>query len=188
MARFRSPTAARAARAAARWPRHGAAAHWACIRVALTLTPIAILPPQPRRKKDRNAPKRPRNAYLVFLDRHRPALQAAQPHSAMKDLTREMAKEWQTVSAEERKICDDIAQANKAAYEEAMRRYHEQQTAGGGAAAVDVDDSGAAVRDAQACGVCAPGAYAHALTRRRRVDRRCKRAREVAPLPADASA
>jgi len=39
---------------------------------------------QPRRKKDRNAPKRPRNAYLVFLDRHRPAKHAANPQAAMK--------------------------------------------------------------------------------------------------------
>ena len=39
---------------------------------------------QHRRKKDRNAPKRPRNAYLVFLDRHRPAKQTANPTAAMK--------------------------------------------------------------------------------------------------------
>ena len=44
----------------------------------------------------------------------------------LQDLTREMAKEWQTVSAEERKICDDIAAQNKADYEEAMKLYQAQ--------------------------------------------------------------
>ena len=96
---------------------------------------------QARRKKDRNAPKRPRNAYLVFLDRHRPALQAAQPHSAMKELTKEMAKEWQNVTPEERATCDAIAHQNKLAYEEAMRAYQQQQMAAAAAA-----DGGASVR------------------------------------------
>lgn len=92
---------------------------------------VDVPPAQPRRKKDRNAPKRPRNAYLVFLDRHRPAKHAANPQAAMKarrhrrsaclavhaadlmpaqDLTCEMAKEWQLISKDEtnaeKKICD----------------------------------------------------------------------------------
>ena len=53
---------------------------------------------------------------------------------APQDLTREMAKEWQTVSAEERKICDDIAAQNKAAYEEAMKLYQTTLQIGGGVA------------------------------------------------------
>jgi hypothetical protein len=111
--------------------------------------------PQPRRKKDRNAPKRPRNAYLVFLDRHRPALQAANPHSAMKELTKEMAKEWQNVSAEERATCDAIALQNKVAYEEAMRVYHEAQVQ---QAAAGVEAAGGAVVRVRLCAcahVCA---------------------------------
>ena len=67
-------------------------------------------------------------------------MQAANPHAAMKDLTKEMAKEWQTVSADERAECDRIALANKTAYEEAMRIYQEQQVAAAadGGAAADV--------------------------------------------------
>ena len=51
-----------------------------------------------------------------------------------------MAKEWQTVSDEERKICEDIAKQNKAAYDEALKAYREQLKAAAGAHAADVDD------------------------------------------------
>ena len=54
------------------------------------------------------------------------------------DLTREMAKEWQSVSEEERKICDDIAAQNKADYEEAMKLYHAQMQAGAAGVLVGV--------------------------------------------------
>jgi hypothetical protein len=66
----------------------------------------------------------------------------------MKELTKEMAKEWQNVTLEERAACDAIAVANKAAYEDAMRVYHETQLAqappAGGAGAIG--DAGGAVR------------------------------------------
>ena len=50
-----------------------------------------------------------------------------------------MAKEWQTVSAEEKKICDEIAAQNKADYEEAMKAYQAQLHAGVAAQAVAAD-------------------------------------------------
>jgi hypothetical protein len=129
-------------------------------RLVAWLADVRLPAAQPRRKKDRNAPKRPRNAYLVFLDRHRPAKQAANPTAAMKargavassrlhsadarapqDLTREMAVEWKTVSDEERKICDDLAAANKANYEVALKAYQAQVRAAAGAqAAADAGD------------------------------------------------
>ena len=129
--------------------------------------PFRSVRAQQRRKKDRNAPKRPRNAYLVFLDRHRPAKQAANPTGAMKarqpprsragcvrltrarapqDLTREMAKEWKDVSAEEKKICDDIAAQNKLDYDEAMKAYQATHGHAGAMGGQSVTDGGDEVR------------------------------------------
>ncbi len=71
------------------------------------------LTPQIRRKKDKNAPKRPRNAYLIFLDRHRPDMQKENPSMAMKELTRILAARWQNVSPAERAECDRLALENK---------------------------------------------------------------------------
>ena len=71
-----------------------------------------------------------------------------------------MAKEWKAVSAEERKICEDIAQHNKAAYEVALKAYNDQQKAAAGAQAAA--DDGEEVRRR------APGVRAGA-------DKRCGR-------------
>lgn len=58
------------------------AVHPALCALLLASDAPALL--QHRRKKDRNAPKRPKNAYLVFLDRHREKKHEANPTAAMK--------------------------------------------------------------------------------------------------------
>jgi hypothetical protein len=44
--------------------------------------------------------KRPRCAYLVFLDRHRPRIRAEHPSMPMKDLVVLQARDWKTVRYE----------------------------------------------------------------------------------------
>jgi hypothetical protein len=62
-----------------------------------------------RRKKDPRAPKKSLTSYLVFMQRHRAALAAANPDVSTQDLTTLLADKWKNVDEEERKLCEQIA-------------------------------------------------------------------------------
>lgn len=88
--------------------------------------------PKKRRKKDKLAPKKPRSAYIVFLDRHRDEIRTAHPGRPMKEITSELAKRWRNVTKEEMDICEGIASREKADYEQAKKRYLEEKAAATG--------------------------------------------------------
>jgi HMG (high mobility group) box len=67
-----------------------------------------------RRKKDPRAPKKSLTSYLVFMQRHRPALAAAHPDVSTQDLTTMLADQWKNVDEAEKKLCEDIAQSDHA--------------------------------------------------------------------------
>jgi structure-specific recognition protein 1 len=62
-----------------------------------------------RRKKDPRAPKKSLTSYLVFMQRHRAELAAANPGVSTQDLTTLLAEKWKTVEEEERRLCEEIA-------------------------------------------------------------------------------
>jgi hypothetical protein len=49
-------------------------------------------------QKDKEAPKKPRSSYIVFLDRHREEIRVACPDMQMKEVTSALAKQWQHVT------------------------------------------------------------------------------------------
>jgi len=88
-----------------------------------------------RRKKDKDAPKKPRSAYIIFLDRHRDEVRTACPDIQMKEITAALARQWQHVTDEERQVCKDIAAREKGEYEVAKKKYFDEK------ASVEVDET-----------------------------------------------
>ena len=88
----------------------------------------APAPPPKKQKRDPAKPKRPLNAYLVFLGRHREEMRKANPGSDVRELTALLAKSWQKVSAKEKALCEAAAQKDRARYEREMKAYTKLQT------------------------------------------------------------
>eukprot|EP00884_Botryococcus_braunii_P015567 jgi/Botrbrau1/2694/Bobra.0203s0037.1 len=76
-----------------------------------------------RRKKDPRAPKKSLTSYLVFMQRHRAALAAANPDVSTQDLTTLLADKWKNVDEEERKLCEQIAASDHERWEDEMQKF-----------------------------------------------------------------
>jgi len=85
---------------------------------------------KPRRaKKDKDAPKKPLSGYLFFSTEVRGKIKDANPDFGFGDITKEISRQWKTLSATQRKPFDDKAEADKARYEKEKSAY---KVAGGG--------------------------------------------------------
>ena len=76
-----------------------------------------------RKRRDRDKPKRAMSAYLVFLSRHRLAVQKSHPNWSVTDVTKELARRWKDVSDKERAECQHQSDEDKKRYYEQMADY-----------------------------------------------------------------
>ena len=73
--------------------------------------------------KDPNAPKRPGNAWLLFLNAHRAAKVSENPSMKMPEITKLISVDYKALSAEEKKVWTDQYEAAKAKYAADMAAY-----------------------------------------------------------------
>ena len=73
--------------------------------------------------KDPNAPKRPGNAWLLFLNAHRAAKVSENPGMKMPEITKLISVDYKALSAEERKVWTDQYDAAKVKYAADMAAY-----------------------------------------------------------------
>ncbi|KAK3262310.1 hypothetical protein CYMTET_28832 [Cymbomonas tetramitiformis] len=82
-----------------------------------------------RKMKDKEAPKKPRSAYIVYLDSHREEVRREQPDMKMKDITTALAEKWKFVGPDELAECKRVAENERTAYEHAKKIYLEMKAA-----------------------------------------------------------
>lgn len=74
------------------------------------------------KKKDPNAPKRPKSAYMEYAVSRRPTLVKESPGLTFGEIGRQMGQEWRSMSDAEKKPYQDRADKGKAAYHAAKAR------------------------------------------------------------------
>ncbi|XP_076465467.1 uncharacterized protein LOC143297160 [Babylonia areolata] len=78
--------------------------------------------------RDPNAPKKPANAFLMFCQQRRPAIQEEyfkehKEEMAHHEMTRRLAQQWNNLSQEEKKLYYELYEQEKERYEKEMREY-----------------------------------------------------------------
>jgi len=82
-----------------------------------------------KRSRDPTAPKGPRNAYMMYIQKNREKLQKECVESPLKEgntfgaISRELGRRWKALSAEERKKFEDLAAQDKVRHEREKREY-----------------------------------------------------------------
>jgi len=79
-----------------------------------------------RKKKDPNAPKRPKSAYLFFSMEERPRLRKKHPKMGFGPLSKRLGKEWKSLSDDEKKHYEKMAKKDKKRYEDEMDAYEKK--------------------------------------------------------------
>lgn len=74
------------------------------------------------KKKDPNAPKRPKSAYMEYAVSRRPGLVKESPGLTFGEIGWQMGKEWRGMSGAQKKPYQDRADKAKAAYHAAKAR------------------------------------------------------------------
>jgi len=73
--------------------------------------------------KDANAPKRPANAYMMWMNDNRDKVQKENPEAKMTEMSKIMGDMWKEVGEAAKKKYQDKATAAKAKYDKAMEKY-----------------------------------------------------------------
>jgi len=82
-----------------------------------------------KRSRDPTAPKGPRNAYMMYIQKNREKLQRECVDSPLEEgntfgaISRELGRRWKALSAEDRKTFEDLAAADKVRHEREKREY-----------------------------------------------------------------
>jgi hypothetical protein len=76
-------------------------------------------------KKDPNEPKRPLSSFMMFSQKHREAVKAANPESSFGSLGKLLGDRWKKVSAEEKSAIELVCAENKATYAIQHKTYME---------------------------------------------------------------
>jgi len=84
-----------------------------------------------KKKKDPDAPKRPKTAYLCYAVAVRSQVQKDNPEMKFVDITRKISEQWKALTADERKPYDDMAAKDKERYEKAKKAYEEKEKSEG---------------------------------------------------------
>lgn len=77
--------------------------------------------------KDPSMPKRPKSAYILFCQEHRPKIKASQPNAKLPDIARALGKLWKEVSADEKKKHEKASSEDKQRYLEEMEKYKQER-------------------------------------------------------------
>ena len=81
-----------------------------------------------RKAKDPNAPKRPKNAYMMWLEENRSRIKEELGTSKVSEVAKAAGVEWKTLEPEARKPFDERAAEAKAAYNEIKGTYVPSKT------------------------------------------------------------
>eukprot|EP00049_Salpingoeca_infusionum_P022964 m.9720 g.9720 ORF g.9720 m.9720 type:complete len:730 (+) comp5485_c0_seq1:61-2250(+) len=76
-----------------------------------------------KKKKDPNAPKKPRSAYSIFQKEVWAKLKQEKPDEEFSALAKEVSTQWKAIDAEEKKRFTEMAKKEKEAYDLAMESY-----------------------------------------------------------------
>jgi len=80
-----------------------------------------------RTKKDKNAPKNPRNAYIFFMLDVRPRRVEQHPDKEPKDITRLLGEEWKELNDKKKTKYKEQAAEDKQRYEREMKAYKKKK-------------------------------------------------------------
>jgi hypothetical protein len=76
-----------------------------------------------KRKKDKNAPKNPQNAYMFYCNSNRSKFKEENPDMDAKTITRTIASKWNTMGTEDRAPYVKMAEKDKERYKQEMEKY-----------------------------------------------------------------
>ncbi|KAF7236023.1 FACT complex subunit SSRP1 [Varanus komodoensis] len=82
-------------------------------------------PPEGKKGKDPNAPKRPLSAYMLWLNANRDKIRAECPGMSVTDVSKKAGELWKGMSKEKKEEWDRKAEEAKKDYEKAMKEYSE---------------------------------------------------------------
>lgn len=83
----------------------------------------------PRRKRDKNAPKRPLYPYIIFSTESRPKIVQENPSLSFTDIGRIIGEKWRALSAEDKKVYEKKSEADKERYKLEMEEYSKTKKA-----------------------------------------------------------
>jgi len=83
-----------------------------------------------KKKKDPNAPKRPRSAYILFCAQERPNVKKDNPDAKPADILKLLAERWKTISESDKKDFAGKASDDKDRYSDEMQHYAPPADAG----------------------------------------------------------
>ncbi|OWZ05077.1 hypothetical protein PHMEG_00022902 [Phytophthora megakarya] len=78
---------------------------------------------KPRKKKDKNAPKRALSAFMFFSNDIRDTVKKERPDLQFLEISSEIGRRWKQISDEERRPYDELAAADKRRYLEEKEDY-----------------------------------------------------------------
>ncbi|DBA04144.1 TPA: hypothetical protein N0F65_004252 [Lagenidium giganteum] len=78
---------------------------------------------KPRKKKDKNAPKRALSAFMFFSNDIRDTVKREMPELEFLQISSEIGRRWKELSEEDRKPYDELADADKRRYAEEKEDY-----------------------------------------------------------------
>ena len=76
------------------------------------------------RLKRRHYPAKPKSAYVLFMNKTRPELQAQHPDKSFGDLSRELSKAWKGLSKRNKLKFEKAAEESKEEYARAVEKYN----------------------------------------------------------------
>jgi len=77
--------------------------------------------------KDKNAPKRPETAYLLFSREVREEIKKKNPDATFGELAKKIAKKWRNTPDSEKKEYQATYEENKKKYEKALKAYNKKK-------------------------------------------------------------
>lgn len=80
-----------------------------------------------RTTKDKNAPKRPRSAYIIFTQATRPRVKEENPGLKMSELAKLLGKEWRQIGTQEKARFNAAATEDRARYAREMDAYKKKE-------------------------------------------------------------
>ncbi|KAL4108905.1 hypothetical protein PRIC1_000614 [Phytophthora ramorum] len=78
---------------------------------------------KPRKKKDKNAPKRALSAFMFFSNDIRDTVKREMPELQFLEISSEIGRRWKQITDEDRKPYDELAAADKRRYQEEKEDY-----------------------------------------------------------------
>ena len=87
------------------------------------ISTIKLVRSAPKRKKDKNSPKNPQNAYMFFCNSNRASVKKDNPEMDAKNIIKTIAGRWRTLSDEDKKPYAEMAEKDKIRYKGEMTDY-----------------------------------------------------------------